>query len=162
LVRSDGTDGSAVQASAVTLDDSGNMSGVGTLGVGAITTTGLLTTNGQIKFPATQSPSSDANTLDDYEEGTWTPGLTFGGGSTGMSFSLQTGTYTKVGRLVCASFGFILSAKGSSTGALILEVETTATTIALRQTSATSTTRLTNTHFGATGSIVASVLYEVP
>ncbi len=39
--------------------------------------------SGQITFPATQNPSADANTLDDYEEGTWTPvdssgaGLTF-------------------------------------------------------------------------------------
>ena len=26
-----------------------------------------------IIFPATQNASSDVNTLDDYEEGTWTP-----------------------------------------------------------------------------------------
>ena len=50
---------------------------------------------GQIKFPATQNPSSDANTLDDYEEGTWTPSL--GGTAT---YSVQSGTYTKIGRLV--------------------------------------------------------------
>jgi len=34
---------------------------------------------GQIKFPATQNSSADANTLDDYEEGTWTPTLPNGG-----------------------------------------------------------------------------------
>src|SRR4051794_8182039 len=28
---------------------------------------------GQIKFPGTQNPSADANTLDDYEEQAWTP-----------------------------------------------------------------------------------------
>jgi len=50
---------------------------------------------GQIKFPATQNASSDANTLDDYEEGTWTPSL--GGTAT---YSVQSGTYTKIGRLV--------------------------------------------------------------
>jgi len=48
-----------------------------------------------ITFPATQSASSDANTLDDYEEGTWTPNL--GGTAT---YNVQTGTYTKIGRLV--------------------------------------------------------------
>jgi hypothetical protein len=48
-----------------------------------------------IAFPATQSASSDANTLDDYEEGTWTPSL---GGNT--TYSNQTGTYTKIGRQV--------------------------------------------------------------
>lgn len=49
-----------------------------------------------VQFPATQSASADANTLDDYEEGTWTPTLTSFGG-TGLSAS---GTYIKVGRIV--------------------------------------------------------------
>jgi hypothetical protein len=42
--------------------------------------------------------SSDANTLDDYEEGTWTPVLT--DGVTNATHSVQVGTYTKVGRMV--------------------------------------------------------------
>ena len=59
-------------------------------------TTGLLTLPyGQIKFPAAQNASSDANTLDDYEEGTWTPSL---GGNT--TYYGQTGTYTKIGNTV--------------------------------------------------------------
>jgi len=53
-----------------------------------------------IVFPATQSASTNANTLDDYEEGTWTPGLTSTGGNfTGLSVS-GAGTYTKTGRMV--------------------------------------------------------------
>ena len=51
-----------------------------------------------ITFPATQVPSADANTLDDYEEGTWTPannGMTVNSGSWAA-----TGTYTKVGNIV--------------------------------------------------------------
>jgi hypothetical protein len=48
-----------------------------------------------ITFPATQSASSNANTLDDYEEGTWTPVV--GGTAT---YTLQRGTYTKIGNLV--------------------------------------------------------------
>jgi hypothetical protein len=53
-----------------------------------------------ITFPATQSASSNANTLDDYEEGTFTP--TIIGTSTAGSgtYSVQQGTYTKVGRAV--------------------------------------------------------------
>jgi len=51
-----------------------------------------------ISFPASQSASSDANTLDDYEEGTWTPALSTTTGS--ISFSSVSGTYTKIGRLV--------------------------------------------------------------
>lgn len=72
--------------------------------------------NGQYKFPATQNASTDANTLDDYEEGTWTPAITFGGGSTGLTHSAQEGTYTKIGRQVFVRGSLTLSAKGSSTG----------------------------------------------
>ena len=79
---------------------------------GAIPNTGI-----GITFPATQSASSDANTLDDYEEGTWTPTLAFGGGSTGISYgSRRVGTYTKVGRLVTINCFLTPSNIGSSTG----------------------------------------------
>jgi hypothetical protein len=53
-----------------------------------------------ITFPATQVASSDANTLDDYEEGTFTPtisGTTSAGTGT---YTTQFGRYTKVGRVV--------------------------------------------------------------
>jgi hypothetical protein len=48
-----------------------------------------------ITFPATQAASTNANTLDDYEEGTWTPNI--GGNATYYS---QTGRYVKIGQLV--------------------------------------------------------------
>jgi hypothetical protein len=54
---------------------------------------------GQIKFPATQNASSDANTLDDYEEGTWTPTLSSQSGSI-TTTNVGTGYYTKVGNAV--------------------------------------------------------------
>lgn len=72
--------------------------------------------NGQLKFPATANPSSDANTLDDFREGTWLPTLTFGGANTGLVYSARSGTYTKVGRMVEARGQITLSAKGTSTG----------------------------------------------
>jgi len=75
---------------------------------------------GQIKFPASQNASANANTLDDYEEGTWTPALTFGGGSTGMTWTLQVGWYTKVGNVVTAGWNLQTLTKGSSTGAATL------------------------------------------
>ena len=68
-----------------------------------------------ITFPATQSASSNANCLDDYEEGTWTPVPTFGGNNTGMSYT-SSGTYTKIGRVVTVRANFGISANGSSTG----------------------------------------------
>ena len=86
-----------------------------TLSVGAATPS---TSGAGITFPATQSASTDANTLDDYEEGTWTPTITFGGASTGMTYSAssQIGTYTKIGNLVTIRAYIGLSNKGSSTG----------------------------------------------
>lgn len=60
---------------------------------------------GQIHFPATQIPSADPNTLDDYEEGNWTPTVTFATpGNLSVAYSIQTGRYTKIGRLVQVSF----------------------------------------------------------
>ena len=53
-------------------------------------------TSGKIKFPSVQNSSADANTLDDYEEGTWTPTLVNFGGTGGAA----AGTYVKIGKLV--------------------------------------------------------------
>jgi hypothetical protein len=61
-----------------------------------------------ITFPATQSASSNANTLDDYEEGTWTPNV--GGNAT---YSNQQGTYTKIGRQVTINFDIGVTTLGT-------------------------------------------------
>lgn len=67
-----------------------------------------------ITFPATQSASSNANTLDDYEEGTWTPSI--GGTAT---YSARWGTYTKIGNLVTIMFNISISSIGTgSTGVI--------------------------------------------
>jgi hypothetical protein len=55
-----------------------------------------------ITFPATQSASSNANTLDDYEEGTWTATLTDGTNTV----TSDGATYRKIGSLVFVSFQF--------------------------------------------------------
>lgn len=60
---------------------------------------GILQLSSGITFPAAQVASADPNTLDDYEEGTWTPSV--GGNAT---HGLQVGTYTKIGRQVTISF----------------------------------------------------------
>ena len=61
-----------------------------------------------ITFPATQSASSDANTLDDYEEGTWTPSI--GGNAT---YTDRYGFYTKVGNVVTVVFKIQISTLGT-------------------------------------------------
>jgi len=53
-----------------------------------------------ITFPATQVACSDANTLDDYEEGTWTPNVYPAGGS--WPTFTSSGRYTKVGNTIIA------------------------------------------------------------
>ena len=84
-----------------------------TIGVGGATPAA---SGAGISFPATASASSDANTLDDYEEGTFDPEVTFGGASTGLTYTSKAGFYRKIGGLVFFSFRIVLSAKGSSTG----------------------------------------------
>lgn len=81
---------------------------------------GLLTLPfGQISFPEPQNASSGANVLDDYEEGTFTPtilGLTSAGVGT---YSVQQGTYTKIGRLVFMQLAVTWSAH-TGTGAMAI------------------------------------------
>ena len=71
-----------------------------TMGVGGATPSA---SGSGISFPATQSSSTDANTLDDYEEGTWTPAparYTGGAITTSGGSITATGTYTKIGNHV--------------------------------------------------------------
>lgn len=75
-----------------------------------------IATDGQFIFPAIQNPSTGINTLDDYEEGTWTPELRFNGVATGITYSYRQAAYIKIGRKVMASARFILSSKGSTVG----------------------------------------------
>jgi hypothetical protein len=94
-------------------------SGTGGNSVGniSVASTGITYTgtNG-ITFTANQTASSDVNTLDDYEEGTWTPVVN------GVNLG-AVGRYTKIGRLVNISFanqtgvtGFAVNAEVNCTG----------------------------------------------
>ncbi len=60
--------------------------------------------------------TGSANKISDYETGTWTPTLNFGGNAVGMTFTTQSGSYVKVGQIVTAQFRIELSNKGSSAG----------------------------------------------
>ena len=81
-----------------------------------VTSSNVELTSGQLKFPASQNASSDANTLDDYEEGTWTPAFP----SNTLTGTLQ-GTYTKVGDLVTVFFnGQSLDYDGSGNSAIVI------------------------------------------
>ena len=76
-----------------------NIGGVQTLNTISVGNATPSSSGAGVTFPATQSASTNVNTLDDYEEGTWTPtgnGVTFTAGTTGW--------YTKVGNLVTLNF----------------------------------------------------------
>ena len=93
--------------------NSGTVISASTIGVGGTTPS---TSGSGITFPATQSASTNANTLDDYEEGTWTPALLNGG----VTFSsIASATYTKVGRMVYVQLDVNVSSN-SNAGAFII------------------------------------------
>jgi hypothetical protein len=96
-----------------TINNDGNVKLSGNIAVGNATPT---TSGTGITFPATQSASSDANTLDDYEEGSWTPVSSFTGGN-GTRTDTVTGKYTKIGDMVYANFDIAIT-KGTASGNL--------------------------------------------
>ena len=65
---------------------------------------------------ATHAAGMTSELLNDYEEGTWTGGISFGGGSTGITYDNRVGYYTRIGNIVTVSCYLVLSNKGSSTG----------------------------------------------
>ena len=66
-----------------------------------------------ISFPATQNASSNANTLDDYEEGTFTPSIT----ATGVTaYATRIGKYTKIGQVVVINIDFVTAISTGTTG----------------------------------------------
>lgn len=77
---------------------------------GATSTTGC-----GIAFPATQVTSTDANTLDDYEEGTWTPSV----GGTATYGGSNAGKYTKIGNTVILTGQIQITTIGTGSTTLI-------------------------------------------
>jgi hypothetical protein len=85
------------------------------------TTAGVFTEKARIDSDGLKfnGDTAAANALDDYEEGTFTPTILFGGASAGVTYntSFNGGHYTKIGNRVYVNGYLILSNKGSSTGA---------------------------------------------
>jgi hypothetical protein len=98
--------------SGVTTDGT-RMTASTTIGVGGATPS---TSGSGITFPATTSSSTDANTLDDYEEGTWTP--TDGSGA-GLSLTVNSASYIKIGQMVFVAASISYPSTGSGTNANI-------------------------------------------
>lgn len=80
-----------------------------------VTTNPITLTSGQIAFPATQLASANVNTLDDYEEGTFTSTIV-GTSTAGVgTYSIQIGYYTKIGNMVFVT-GYIVYSAHTGTG----------------------------------------------
>jgi len=70
-----------------------------------------------LTFPSSANLSADVNTLDDYEEGTWTPSLVFAVPGTGQTYGANRfGNYQKIGSRVYFNCYFVLASKGTGTG----------------------------------------------
>lgn len=95
----------------------------------ANTVTGLATANSAVlatdasgvpSITATPTVTSitfgSGTALSNYLQSTFTPAIAFGGGTTGITYSTQSGTYTRIGRMVFITLIITLTNKGSSTG----------------------------------------------
>lgn len=105
-------------------------------GTGALLNTSV-GTNGQLLIGATSAPPAFATVtstggtvtitpgvnslnleVNSMAQGTWTPALTFGGGTTGITYATQAGYYVRVGNCINYVINITLTNKGSSTGNL--------------------------------------------
>ena len=118
-----------------------NQYGIGLGGTAASSGTG-------IAFPATQSASSDANTLDDYEEGTWSATVA-GESGTITAYTVNSATYTKTGDTVYVYLRFTVSNKGTGSNFVVSGLPFTAARELLGIWSETNTTGLTGLMFNA-------------
>mgnify|MGYP003636619854 CR=1 FL=1 len=108
ITRFNGTGGSSFQgysSLAPTISDAGIIS----------------LTSGALKFPATVIASSDANTLNDFEIGTWSPGISDDSSDSGTSqgqgyHAVNVGYYERIGRQVFITGRLLLTSIGSLVG----------------------------------------------
>jgi hypothetical protein len=111
-----------IQSNVITTTSAAGLAVTGALSAsGDATVTGNLiigTSGNGIDFSATSHPAGmTSELLADYEEGTFTAGIAFGGASVGITYdTTPTCTYTKIGRQVTVTGRVGLTSKGSSTG----------------------------------------------
>jgi hypothetical protein len=75
-----------------------------------------------VQFPATQSASADANCLDDYEEGTWTPTITGAVSGSATIGSIPISNYIKIGRQVTIWVAMQSCTKNTLSGRIIISL----------------------------------------
>lgn len=96
--------GATVLTGPLTVNNQATLNALTVVGTTTLSGTVVLG-NGQLVFPAVQNPSAGANTLDDYEEGTWTPTVTFATpGDLNVVYSVRVGQYVKIGRQIYVTY----------------------------------------------------------
>jgi hypothetical protein len=73
-----------------------------------------------ITFPATQVASAGANTLDDYEEGQWTPTIIGSSTNPTITYGQRSGQYTKIGRVCYFVCTVTMSAYSGGSGRVLV------------------------------------------
>lgn len=106
-------DGSQAPVDAVKIDSAQNV----TVSAGNL----VIGTSGRgIDFSATPGTGT-SELLADYEEGTWTPAFgAYAGAFTSLTYSVQSGKYTKVGNQVTAEFFIVITAVTTGTASTLL------------------------------------------
>ena len=98
---------------AVGADFGGDITAVGAAFAGDILAPKLTASTGVLFGTDTAA----ANTLDDYEEGTWTPVFISG---SGISYSVQSGKYTKIGNVVNCTASLTVTASSNDNSAVAI------------------------------------------
>jgi hypothetical protein len=104
------TSGNVWNTGALSVTDSGNLSTTGNIVLG--------TAAKGIDFSA-----NGGDVLTQYDEGTWTPAIAFAtNGDLAVTYSTQSGTYTRVGRQVTVSFVLVTSSFTHTTASGALRI----------------------------------------
>ena len=120
-----GADFDAVAVAIATKANSASPTFTGTVNTATGLSVGGATAGaGGIAFPATAVAVVDVNTLDDYEEGTFTPAISAGAGS--ITESSATGSYTKIGNRVFYEVVLTITTNGTGASSLIFTLPFTA------------------------------------
>jgi len=121
---------------------------------------GLLdvTNTGQIKFPASANPSSDPNTLDDYEEGTYTITVTCAtSGTVTLKSTGDLASYIKIGAKVFISGRVIVDGVSSPVGTARFNAPFTSANVGEEASKFYGSAQMQNVDFGASGNIVPNI-----
>jgi len=114
---------------------------------------------GQLNFPASQNASADANTIDDYEKGTWALTITCGtSGTVTVNPNWNVGSYTKVGDIVHCQGAIAVSAVDAPLGEIRISLPFTSAALEDNADQAVGSILTEGMAFATTGTMVARIV----